>query len=124
MPGGSVSLTVVAPLVGAEPEFVTVIVQVPFVAAANVPACDFVIPRFGTAAGFTTVGSEARSPEGSVSPGVLTLAEFVTPGTAAAPSAVVRLNGALPPTAIGPGKSAVTICPLVLKLQPEPLAET
>jgi hypothetical protein len=124
MPAGSVSSTVVIPLVGAEPEFVTVMAQVPFTPAVKAPVCDLASPRFGTAAGFTTVGSEARSFEGFVSPEVLTLAEFVTPGTAPAPIAPVRLNEALPLTAIEPGNVAVTICPLVLKLQPAPVADT
>src|SRR5689334_19104915 len=100
MPAGSVSSTVVTPLVGAEPEFVTVSVQVPFVPAVKLPVCDFARLRFGTAAGFTTVGSVARSFAGSVPPDVLTLAKFVTPGTAPAPTDTVRLNGALPPAAI------------------------
>jgi hypothetical protein len=124
MPAGNVSRTVVVPVVAAVPELLTVRVHVPFVPAVKLPVCDLVMPRFGTAAGFTTVGSDARSFAGLVSPGVMTLAEFVTLGTAAAPIAAVRLNGALPLTAIEPGNVAVTICPLVLKLQPVPVAET
>ena len=78
MPAGNVSSTVVMPLVAAEPEFVTLRFHVPFVPAVKFPACDLAIDRFGSAR-FTTVGSDARSFEASVSPAVLTVAEFVTP---------------------------------------------
>jgi hypothetical protein len=80
--------------------------------------------KFGTAAAFTTVGSEARSFEGSLSPGVLTLAEFVTLGTAAPPTEAVIVNGELALAAIGPGRVAVTIWPFTLKLHPLPLPDT
>jgi hypothetical protein len=124
MPGGSVSLTVVTPKVAAEPEFATFRVQVAFVPAVKLPTCDLVIERFGTAAGITMVGFEARSPDGSLSPGVLTVAKFVTPGTAASPTATVTSNDELAPTPIEPGRMAVTICPFTLKLQPVPVPET
>jgi len=118
MPGGSVSRTVVAAKVGAEPEFATVSVHVPFVPTVKLPTCVFVTDRFGTAAGFTAVASDPRSFEASLSPGVLALAEFVTPGSAAAPIAAVRSNDELAPAAIGPTRIAVTTWPLTLKLQP------
>ena len=112
------------PLVAAEPEFVTVIVQVPFVPAVKFPVCVLVMPRFGTGAALTRVGSEARSFAGLESPGVVTLAKFVTPGTAAGPTAAVIVNTAVPLTGIDPANVAVTIWPLVLNVQPPPLAET
>ena len=124
MPAGSVSSTVVTPVVGAVPAFVTAIVHVPFVPTVKLPLCDFERPRFGAAAGLTSVGSEARSPEGSTSPGVLTLAEFVTPGIAAAPTETVRSNDELPPAGIEAGRTALTTWPFALKLQPEPAPET
>ena len=109
MPAGSVSRTVVTPEVGADPEFVTLIVHVPFVPTAKLPTCVLAMDRFGAAPGFTTVGSVTRSPDGSESPGVSTVAEFVTPGTEAAPTATVMSNDELAPTAIAPGWIAVTI---------------
>ena len=124
MPAGSVSSTVVIPLVGAVPEFVTVKFQVPFVPAVKLPLCVFVSPRLGTGAAFTTVGSDARSFAAFASPIVLTLAAFVTPGTAAAPTAAVRLNEAFPLAAMEPGKIAVTTWPMELKLHPAPEPET
>ena len=121
MPAGSVSSTVVTPEVGAVPEFATAIVQVPFEPAVKLPMCDFEMPRFGAS---TTVGFEARSFVGSMSPGVLTLAKFVTPGFAATPTATVRSNDELAPAAIELGRTTVTIEPLTLKLQPAPAPET
>ena len=77
MPAGSVSSTVVVPEVGAEPEFATWIVHVPVVATAKLPACVLVIERLGVRVGRTTVGSEARSFVGSVSPNAITMRSFV-----------------------------------------------
>src|SRR5690349_8397467 len=115
MPAGSVSSTVVTPEVGAVPELVTLIVHVALVPARKLPVCDLLMDRFGA---ITVVGSVARSLVGSVSPGVLTLAEFVTDGTAAALTATFRSNAVLPPTPIPLGRIAVTTWPLALKPQP------
>src|SRR5689334_21701710 len=103
MPAGRVSSTVVTPDVGAEPEFVTVIVHVPLVPTAKLPTCDLAMDRFGAAPGFTTVGSLVWSPDGSLSPGVSTVAEFVTPGSATAPTDTMMSNDEPAPGAIGPG---------------------
>jgi hypothetical protein len=59
-----------------------------------------------------------------MSPVVLTLAKFVTPGTAAAPTATVRPNDVLAPAGIELNRTAVTIGPFVLKLQPAPVPDT
>ena len=49
---------------------------------------------------------------------------LTTAGTAAAPTATVRVNVALSPTAIGPAFVAVTTGPFAEKPQPAPLALT
>src|SRR3989442_610673 len=60
----------------------------------------------------------------AVSLAVKTVALLVTPGTAAAPTATVRLKLTLSPTAIGPAFVAVTIWPLALKDQLVPAPPT
>src|SRR5689334_19163487 len=109
------------PVVAAVPWFDTSMFHVPFVPAAKLPLCDFAIARFGA---LTVVASDARSFEASMSPGVLTLAKFVTLGPAATATAAVSVNGALAPAAIEAGRTALTTWPLALKLPPDPALAT
>ena len=71
----------------------------------------------------TVVASEAVSLPAYGSPEVRTVAKLVTAGTAAGDTFAVSVNTRLSPTATGPGFVAVTIWPLLLKLQPAPAPE-
>jgi hypothetical protein len=78
----------------------------------------------GAVTSATVVGSDAVLLAAFVSPGVETVAEFVTPGAAAHPTATVSVNEVIAPGESGPPFVAVTVWPTCEKPHPEPLPET
>src|SRR5438874_13657852 len=87
----------------------------------NGPLPRLVVARSGTP--ITTVGSEATSLAPFTSPGVLTVAEFVTAGTAAAAGITSTVKLRLSPGRSGPACVATTIGPAALTVHPAPAPE-
>jgi hypothetical protein len=117
-PEGNVSITSIGFTVVAVPRFVTTIVYIPFCAVMNGAVWRLSIVRSGEP--ITVAASASASFEGSRSPAIDTVAEFVTLGNAAEPTATVTRKRALSPAAIAPACVAVTIPPAAEMLQPTP----
>ena len=121
-PVGSVSVTVIVPMVLAEPMFVAVTVYVPFTPIVKFPLWLFVIARSKPVAPTMVVGSLAVLFAGLVSPEFETVAIFVTPPAIFTPTVRVMLLLAL--IASGPGLVQVTVWPTAEQDHPLPMPET
>ena len=122
MPFGSVSTTVVAPVVGAVPSLRTTRVQAPGCPSTKAAACRLASASSGTPV--TSLPSTDRSLVPSTSPWVSTLAALMTVGKAAGPTAAVRLSAAESPGAMLAAYWAVTTGPDTATVQPDPAAAT
>jgi hypothetical protein len=108
------------PVVADVPLFFTLSVYVLLMPMTKLPVCVFCAVSAG--APLTVVGSVAVGELAAPPPDAL--AELVTLGTALESTLTLTVIGVpLPPAAMTPLEVHVTVCPLALHVQPEPLAE-
>src|SRR5262249_10259110 len=125
-PTGSVSVTVMGPVVGVLPTFQTVIAETPFTPTVTFPVCLLKIDSSitGTVLRPIQAGSEEELLAALASPVVATVAVLVTPGTAAAATLTVNVIEVLVLAASGPVLLQVTAWPIAEQAQPVPAPET
>jgi hypothetical protein len=115
-PAGSVSVTVIVPLVAAVPVLLTAIAYVPVAPIVKFPVCDFAIASVGLriVVGSVAVGVLAAPPPVAV-------AEFVTVAAAFAATLTLSAIGVpFPPAAMTVVLVHVTIAPASAHVQPVP----
>jgi len=119
----NVSVSVIVPLVAAEPVFDTPIVQTPLVPSVKFPLCVFDATSRGPLSTCVVVLAVAAVPDPV--PGNAMLTVLLRLGNAEAPTKTTRLTGgAEPPAGIAVGVVQVTVWPAAPHVQPVPLAET
>jgi hypothetical protein len=117
-PAGSVSVTVIAPVVADVPPLLTAITYVPVAPIVKLPEWLFAIASTGLT---TVVGSVAVGK--FVAPPPLAVAEFVTVAVAIAATFTISAIGVpAAPAAIAVALVHVTVCPAALHVHPVPFA--
>ncbi len=119
----SVSVSVIVPLVAAEPVFERPIVQTPLVPSLKFPVCVLVATNRGPSSTCVVLLAVADVP--TPVPGNVIVTVLLRLGNADAPTNTVRLTaGAEAPAAIAFGVVQVTTWPEAPHVQPVPVAET